>query len=154
MVTLCFECQTYRTLPRGYKSKTKTLITQNSVNMRWSENETYQFVKIYLRHDCLWNYENVSYKMKDKRQRAYHDVITEFQAATGIQLNDYELKVKVKNLRSTYTQELRKMKVRADVFYTPAMRWFPEWHKCFNSMKRNAGKRDDSAFDVSLIWLV
>ncbi|XP_059057897.1 uncharacterized protein LOC131851410 [Achroia grisella] len=113
--------------------------------MRWSENETYHFVKIYLSHEYLWNPDHPSYRMKNKRQKAYKDISSEFNAVTGLVLHEVEVKMKIKNLRSTYVQELAKIKHRScpDSVYTPAMKWFPDWHKHFSSMRR-------SKYDVTL----
>ncbi|XP_026756266.1 uncharacterized protein LOC113516099 [Galleria mellonella] len=107
--------------------------------MRWSENETYHFVKIYLSHEYLWNPDHPCYRMKNKRQKAYKDISTEFNAVTGLVLHEIEVKMKIKNLRSTYVQELAKIKNRScpDSVYTPAMKWFAEWHKHFSVMGRS-----------------
>lgn len=114
--------------------------------MRWSENETYQFVKIYLNHEFLWNSEHTNYRLKSKRLKAYRDIIAELNETTGILLNETELKMKIKNLRSTYSQEIAKIKQRSgpEWTYKPNMKWFSEWHKCFGALKKNT---DDSSFE-------
>lgn len=114
--------------------------------MRWSEHETHQFVKIYLRHECLWNPMQPDYRSKGKRLKAYRDIIAAFNDTTGILLNETELKIKIKNLRSTYSQEVSKIKQRSSPnwTYTPNMKWFGEWHKCFSVLKKPV---EDSSFD-------
>lgn len=117
--------------------------------MRWSENETYQFVKIYLSHEHLWNPEHSSYRLKSKRLKAYREIIAELNETTGILLNEAELKIKIKNLRSTYMQEIAKIKQRSgpEWSYKPNMKWFAEWHKRFGGLKKTV--EDSSTFDVS-----
>lgn len=120
--------------------------------MRWSENETYQFVQLYLNQEYLWNTEHENYKVKEKRLQAYRDIITEFHSSTGISLSVSELKAKIKNLRSTYTQELGKIKQRSspDYKYTPTIKWFSCWHKRF---KRNSitNQISDSLYEVNIL---
>lgn len=119
--------------------------------MRWSENETYQFVKIYLSHEHLWNPEHTSYKLKSKRLKAYREIIAELNDTTGILLNETELKIKIKSLRSTYMQEIAKIKQRSgpEWSYKPNMKWFSEWHKRFGGLKKTV--EDSSSFDVSAL---
>ncbi|XP_075980345.1 uncharacterized protein LOC142979363 [Anticarsia gemmatalis] len=113
--------------------------------MRWSERETCQFVKLYLDYEFLWNPEHINYRLNSKRLKAYREIIAAFKESTGILLNETELKMKIKNLRSTYSQEISKIKQRSgpDRTYRPNMKWFGEWHKCF-SRKRPA---EDCSFD-------
>ncbi|XP_053611222.1 uncharacterized protein LOC128675681 [Plodia interpunctella] len=104
--------------------------------MRWSEKETLEFVKIYLRHQCLWNPDDDNYKLRFRRQKAFSDIVAELKVTTGIALDESEVKIKIKNLRSTYAQELAKIRLRSssDSIYKPTIKWFSEWHKCFNGI--------------------
>ncbi|CAH2092595.1 unnamed protein product [Euphydryas editha] len=99
--------------------------------MRWSENETFDFVKLYFSHENLWNSEHEHYKLNKQRLKAYRDIVSEFNALTGISLTISEIKSKIKNLRSTYSQELNKIKCRSGPHYTyePTIKWFAYWHK-------------------------
>ncbi|XP_072945087.1 uncharacterized protein [Epargyreus clarus] len=108
------------------------------VAMRWSEDETYKFVKLYLSHEHLWNSGHPGYKFREKRIQAYRTLISEFRNVTGIFLSESELKVKIKNLKSTYTQELTKIIHRSapDCAYKPTIKWFALWHKCFKNTTR------------------
>ncbi|KAL0821488.1 hypothetical protein ABMA28_004954 [Loxostege sticticalis] len=116
--------------------------------MRWGEVETLKFVKLYLRHDNLWNPSDTDYRMKNKRQKAYNDIISEFRRSTGISMSELDLKIKIKNLRSTYTQEMSKIRQRSspDFVYTPTIKWFADWHSCFSSIKK-MDSLDDEAND-------
>lgn len=105
--------------------------------MRWSENQTFEFVKLYFRYEYLWNTEHEDYKLKDRRLKAYRDIVSEFKTLTDISLSISELKAKIKNLRSTYTQELNKIKCRSgpDYTYEPKIKWFSYWHKRFQHLR-------------------
>ncbi|KAF9421260.1 hypothetical protein HW555_002732 [Spodoptera exigua] len=148
----------HRATPRNYSTDSVPQCTKedefdiyvlliNVVKMRWSENETYQFVKIYLSHELLWNPEHAAYRLKSKRLKAYREIIAELNETTGILLNETELKIKIKNLRSTYMQEIAKIKHRSgpEWSYKPNMKWFSEWHKHFGGLKKASD--DSSTFD-------
>lgn len=120
--------------------------------MRWDENETYQFVKLYLSKNFLWNPNHEKHNLKDERRKAYKKIIEEFMSLTGIQLNEYGVKIKIKNLRSTYSQEINKIRTRSGPTskYTPTIKWFADWHRCFQSI---SGKTDiDTVYDVSCVF--
>lgn len=122
--------------------------------MRWSENETCQFVQLYLDYESLWNTEHEDYKIKEKRLKAYKNIISEFHSSTGISLSVSELKVKIKNLRSTYTQELSKIKQRSgpDYTYKPTIKWFAYWHKRFRRNSRT-NQISDTLYEVIIILI-
>ncbi|CAG9565012.1 unnamed protein product [Danaus chrysippus] len=50
--------------------------------MRWSEAVTVEFVKMYLKHECLWNPNHPGYKIKYQREKAYFDICSEFKTST------------------------------------------------------------------------
>lgn len=89
------------------------------------------------------------YKAKTSRMKSYREMISEFKDATGIQLNVVELKIKIKNLRSTYKQELTKIKRRSspDSTFKSSLKWFALWHKHFASTAKD--EADGSYDDVS-----
>ncbi|OWR54469.1 hypothetical protein KGM_205313 [Danaus plexippus plexippus] len=68
---------------------------------------------------------------------------------TGILLNEHELKTKIKNLRSTYIQELSKIKQRSigGYEYKPTIKWFEYWDACFR--KRQEKRCSDAGFEES-----
>lgn len=104
--------------------------------MRWGETLTLQFVKIYLKHECLWNPLHLSYKNRSERESAYLKIISEFKASGGASLSIPEAKIKIKNLRTTYVQEMRKVlnKSSPDHIYEPSLVWFPEMDKCLKNI--------------------
>ncbi|CAG4994594.1 unnamed protein product [Parnassius apollo] len=127
--------------------------------MRWGENETYQFVKIYLNCECLWNTDHEHYKFKDKRQKAYQAIIAEFMSRTGIRINESELKVKIRNLKSTYSQEIAKIRTRSspNSEYIPTIKWFADWHRCFKqNLKKSVVDEEQTHTDESnnKAWII
>nr|XP_026501004.1 uncharacterized protein LOC113404350 [Vanessa tameamea] len=117
--------------------------------MRWSENETYEFVKLYFSHEYLWNNEHEHYKLNKRRLKAYRNIVSEFNTLTGISLTVSEIRGKIKNLRSTYTQELNKIKFRSGPHYTyePTIKWFAYWHKRFRTLRVQKATDSSSTFE-------
>ncbi|CAK1550363.1 unnamed protein product [Leptosia nina] len=100
--------------------------------MRWSEQITQDFVKMYLKYDCLWNTNHPDYKLRQRRDKAYSSLSAEFKAVSKISLTTTEIKVKIKNLRSTYMQEVNKVfqKSSPDWIYKPSLVWFEDMDRC------------------------
>uniref|UniRef100_T1HAF1 MADF domain-containing protein n=1 Tax=Rhodnius prolixus TaxID=13249 RepID=T1HAF1_RHOPR len=96
--------------------------------MKWSESATVRFVELYREHDCLWNGYCKKYKNKEVRQKALESIREKMNWST---LSTDEIKQKIKNLRSTYNQELVKIKRSiisgrvGDDIYKPNVKWFP-----------------------------
>ncbi|XP_060809924.1 uncharacterized protein LOC106140308 [Amyelois transitella] len=97
------------------------------MSFRWSEETTLKFVSIYIEHDCLWNVKSPCYKNKQKKQSAYLDIENKMNIAG---FGEKEIKLKIKNIRSTYSQELKKIKesknsgAGTDTVYIPSVKWF------------------------------
>lgn len=98
-----------------------------SIEMKFTEEETLKFVQLYREHECLWNMSSPNYKNKTLRQNAIEAIIKEI-ALPGFGVN--EVRNKIKNLRSTYNQEVLKIKKSAksgsgkEDVYVPSMKWF------------------------------
>ncbi|KAK5648149.1 hypothetical protein RI129_003041 [Pyrocoelia pectoralis] len=97
------------------------------MSFRWSEDTTTKFVEHYLKHECLWNIKSVAYKNKQIKNSAYED-LEKTMNISGFTAK--EIKAKIKNLRSTYSQELKKIKdskksgTGTDTIYVPTIKWF------------------------------
>lgn len=78
-----------------------------SIEMKFTEEETLKFVQLYREHECLWDMSSPNYKNKTLRQNAIEAIIKEM-ALPGFGVN--EVRNKIKNLRSTYNQEVLKIK--------------------------------------------
>ncbi|XP_063386827.1 uncharacterized protein LOC134672797 [Cydia fagiglandana] len=107
--------------------------------MRWSEAITLEFVKIYIKHECLWNPAHTGYKLKYQREEAYSSIQSDFKAATGKSLSIPEIKIKIKNLRTTYCQQVQKIlqKSSPDAIYEPSLVWFHEMDQCLKHVPTN-----------------
>ncbi|CAH1976723.1 unnamed protein product [Acanthoscelides obtectus] len=98
---------------------------------RWGDDKTLQFVILYRNHECLWNPKSSQYKNNILRNNAYEDMIMKMNDPT---LSLKSLKTKIKNLRSVYHNELKKIEHSkrsgsgtAEV-YNPSTSWFHEMH--------------------------
>ncbi|XP_063824872.1 uncharacterized protein LOC135074497 [Ostrinia nubilalis] len=97
---------------------------------RWGDEKTIKFIRLYKDHECLWNSGNPAlYKNKQARDNAYMQIIDEMNE---FDMTIQDVKNKIKGLRSTYHQELNKIKnskssgaVESDV-YKPSLKWFGE----------------------------
>ncbi|XP_059057898.1 uncharacterized protein LOC131851411 [Achroia grisella] len=107
--------------------------------MRWSEAVTLEFVKIYLKHECLWNPAHPGYKLKSQRDKAYVDICTQFKASTNKVLSVPEVKMKIKNLRTTYVQQVHKIlqKSSPNSIYEPSLIWFHDMDRCLKNITTN-----------------
>ncbi|XP_061379166.1 uncharacterized protein LOC116771480 [Danaus plexippus] len=107
--------------------------------MRWSEAVTVEFVKMYLKHECLWNPNHPGYKIKYQREKAYFDICSEFKTSTMKTLTVPEVKMKIKNLRTTYVQQVQKIlqKSGPNSIYEPSLVWFNEMDRCLKHIRTN-----------------
>lgn len=92
---------------------------------KWSEDITIKFVSEYVAHECLWNTKHSLYKNKIARLAAYRDIANNMNLPN---FGEKEIVVKIKNIRSTYCQELKKIRESkisgsGDV-YVPNLKWF------------------------------
>lgn len=119
--------------------------------MRWSEAVTLEFVKIYLKHECLWNPAHPGYKLRYQREQAYSDISAEFKGSTMKSLSVPEVKMKIKNLRTTYVQQVHKIlqKSSPDSIYEPSLVWFHEMDRCLKHIPSN--RHSNSFNNVSII---
>ncbi|XP_047522334.1 uncharacterized protein LOC125061152 [Pieris napi] len=104
---------------------------------KWSEDTTIKFVSEYVVHECLWNIKNLAYKNKQARHSAY----TALKEAMGIPGFDVNAVItKIKNIRSTYSQEVKKINdsmksgAGADSIYKPNVKWFDILHDVLQSV--------------------
>lgn len=102
-----------------------------NINMRWGEGVTLEFVKIYGKHECLWNPAHPGYKVRNEREKAYEAIRAEFQKTCNKNMAIHEIKIKVKNLRTTYMQQVNKIleKSSPQYVYEPSLVWFNEMDK-------------------------
>lgn len=94
--------------------------------MRWTETMTYIFVKLYSKSPCLWNPLDINYKVQKERELAYEKMAKDFHEKTKKYLSTHEVKNKIKALRTTYLQQVKKIWERSTPTYTymPTIAWF------------------------------
>ena len=103
-------------------------LTQNSI-LRINDRKTLQLITEYKKEPCLWNSSLDDYPNKTKRARAADKI------ARILNIKNFEGKhvlIKFKNLRNSYSQELKKIKASLDKvgpnspeLYRPKVQWFP-----------------------------
>ncbi|XP_059049666.1 uncharacterized protein LOC131844731 [Achroia grisella] len=73
---------------------------------RWSELDTTKLVELYKSNSLLWDARHKFYRSTSERNRAYEKILEVLQNP-NISVSD--IKIKIKNMRSTYHTEHRKM---------------------------------------------
>lgn len=114
-------------------------------NVRLGERLTTQFVQLYRNEKLLWDADHPLYKKRTERLRAYRRIVD------GMRIEGFgvpEVANKIKNIRSTYLQELKKIKesvqqqreMRGSMMddgdepesqYVPKVVWFPIMNSMF-----------------------
>lgn len=92
--------------------------------VRWGSNETQRFVELYHRYPCLWDRNNANYKNRPYREQCCNEIVE------AIASKDFDIdscKYKIRNIRSHYLQELKKINEADEKGeeYIPILRWFP-----------------------------
>lgn len=102
---------------------------------RWREERTLKFVRLYREFECLWHVGSPFYKKKSVRLDAYKKLI---EKMGDRDLTVDSVKTKIKNLRSTYHHELKKMEgaktPEGDAIYKPNLIWFEDMHSILGDM--------------------
>lgn len=94
---------------------------------KWSDMDTFTFLDLYQRHECLWNTKIESYKNHTARTLAIEKIIEEFGKPD---FSIYDVKTKIKSIRTAYSRELAKIKQSAmsgtslEELYKPHLIWF------------------------------
>ncbi|XP_050505541.1 uncharacterized protein LOC126883884 [Diabrotica virgifera virgifera] len=103
-----------------------------NVSLRMNERETVRFVELYESEPVLWNVTDPRYNKKDARTAALERIVAQLEIENFTSKHVLE---KFKNLRSSYLQELKKIKnstksgCSADDVYVPKVVWFPIMHR-------------------------
>lgn len=122
---------------------------------RWGDEKTTKFVRLYRYHECLWDMNHVNYKSKDARDKAYLDMVEQMNDS---ELTVFDIKNKIKSLRSTYHQELNKIRssqqpgAKVKDVYKPSLMWFEEMnflYKNFVESRRSTSNEVSNFFNVS-----
>lgn len=87
---------------------------------KWSDDQMFKFVGLYGYHSCLWDTTAPAYKSKECRQVALTAIVDDMNIPG---FGTSECKIKIKNMRSHYCQELRKVKDGRGS-YKPTLLWY------------------------------
>lgn len=93
-------------------------------NPKWSEDLTIQMIIEYEKREYLWNPVSEHYKNKKIREQGYIEIIN---ALSLVDVSVKELKNKIKNIRSSYSVELKKIRAARKAgahAYRPSVTWF------------------------------
>ncbi|GBP78827.1 hypothetical protein EVAR_65337_1 [Eumeta japonica] len=93
-------------------------------NAKWSEDLTIQMIIEYEKREYLWNPMSEHYKNKKIREQGYIEIIN---ALNLVDVTVKELKNKIKNIRSSYSVELKKIRAARKSgahAYRPSVTWF------------------------------
>ncbi|KAK9506591.1 hypothetical protein O3M35_008492 [Rhynocoris fuscipes] len=85
-----------------------------------SKSETMKFIQLYRDKQCLWYPYHENYKNQDERYEAANSIAIEMNMEG---FGAHEVIRKFKNLRSSYCQELKKIK-KSENSYKPKVSWF------------------------------
>lgn len=90
---------------------------------KFTEAQTLWFVELYKQHECLWNTNHDDYRNQEARNAAYFNIAAHME---DDDFSVFDVKNKIKNLRSTYNQEIKKiMKSKySGKVYVPSIKWF------------------------------
>lgn len=95
--------------------------------MKWTEEQTIKFVQEYIKYQCLYNAKCPEYRNKQYRDAAFLNM----SKAMGVpDFGPKEVYTKIRILKSTYSQELKKIKdtsksgASLDDIYVPNIKWF------------------------------
>lgn len=94
--------------------------------MEWSEVEVFKIINLFSQFLCLWDFQSPFYKRVDKKKHAWEEI------AKHMEKNEEAVKKKMKNLRSAYLVEKKKVVSSkksgssVDGLYIPHLYYFNE----------------------------
>lgn len=118
--------------------------------LKFGSADLIKFIEIYRSHECLWDTENVNYKNRDARSAALVAFAQEF----GVDgLGPKEITNKIKNLRTQYNAERKKIKDSmstgsgtADIYKSKL-----SWYNLMDSfLRKNSEHRETTSNMVSM----
>lgn len=90
---------------------------------RFEPDITFKFIVLYKNNPCLYDTRHPDYKNKMERQMCINNMVEEMDIPGFF---NSQCKSKIKNIRSAYCQDLKKIKIamRGGYIYTPSCTWF------------------------------
>uniref|UniRef100_A0A6P7GUP9 Uncharacterized protein LOC114343110 isoform X2 n=1 Tax=Diabrotica virgifera virgifera TaxID=50390 RepID=A0A6P7GUP9_DIAVI len=114
----------FNELPKSVRPKRE--LRKLTMVHRWKDHETEIFLDLYKKHECLWNNKSENYKNRVSREKAINTILSELNIAD---LSEYDIKSKIKSIRTKYMAELHKILNSAkstDDIYWPKLYWFTQ----------------------------
>ncbi|XP_026318602.1 uncharacterized protein LOC113229273 [Hyposmocoma kahamanoa] len=138
-------------------------MTQKSFKFGTADN--IKFIELYRSYECLWNTEHEHYKNRDARNAALNAFAREFGSE---EFGPKEISGKIKNIRSQYLQEKKKVSsslgtgAGAENVYVPKLPWYnsldsflrksSEFRTTFsNLIDESTPNTPNSPFNVSVV---
>lgn len=124
-------------------------------NSKWTASQNYRFVELYVQHPCLFNAKSNLYKNKRAREAALTE-ISKCMNLSGTQ----EAYRKSRIIRSTYFQELRKIKdslqsgANGYNVYVPNIKWFKMFDDALKSSRSHSQYEDTQSNMVSTVSII
>ncbi|KAH8316243.1 hypothetical protein KR067_002912, partial [Drosophila pandora] len=98
-----------------------------TVPFRFTDERTLLFVTLYGREPCLWNKKQYLQRARNAAYRRLQTGINSVTEPHEAHLTVQGVKMKIKNLRSAYHQELKKIRLNPE--YQPKTPWFGPLHE-------------------------
>ncbi|XP_055635056.1 uncharacterized protein LOC129774959 [Toxorhynchites rutilus septentrionalis] len=123
---------------------------KHQMTERWTSEQNVQFVELYKHQPNLWNCLDPIYKNREWRKASLEHIRDEM----GLQ-DTNDVTRKIKNLRSTYNQELLKIQKakQSGEIYKPTLKWFDTMDWIMNIIHPN--KKNATILEphhVSISW--
>lgn len=96
---------------------------------KWRDQHIPKFLDLYEKHACLWNIHCNVYKNKRKRADSYETICADMEIP---ELTVYDVKAKIKSIRTSYKAELNKIMhsvqsgIGIEDLYVTKLFWFPQ----------------------------
>lgn len=93
------------------------------IPFRWDSDITLKFIVLYKNNPCLYDTRHPDYKNKMERQMCINNIVEEMDIPGFF---NTQCRSKIKNIRSAYCQDLKKIKIAmvGGYIYTPSCAWF------------------------------
>ncbi|KAL1506694.1 hypothetical protein ABEB36_006010 [Hypothenemus hampei] len=101
----------------------------SKITKKWSTATIIEFLGLYKKYPCLWDYKHPSYKDKNQRNDALRRIVEVMsETVRGFDVNG--ARAKIRSIRNAYTLEQHKIinsyqsGASLDAIYTPTVGWF------------------------------
>lgn len=90
---------------------------------RWTDADAIKLIELYKTYHFLWDSNHRLYKNHMARTKAYESIMEQMNKPN---ITVQDIRCKIKNLRSSYYQEVKKVSRAQDLGleYTPTLPWF------------------------------